>query len=55
MQAGSQNVIMTKVGKGRHDTVHAQPRPSRSAWAEILQMHGFPIQTWNNKNYFKGP
>ena len=22
------------------------PRPSRSAWAETLQTHGFPIQTY---------
>ena len=44
--------ILTIVGKGRHVNVRAWPRPSRSAWAETLQMHGFPVQTWGN---FKGP
>ena len=35
-----------KVGKGRHVYVRASPRPSRSAWAETLQTHGFPVQTY---------
>ena len=35
-----------KVGKGRHVYVRAWPRPSRSAWAETLQTHGFPVQTY---------
>ena len=26
--------------------VRAWPRPSRSAWAETLQTHGFPVQTY---------
>ena len=34
------------VGKGRHVYVRAWPRPPRSAWAETLQMHGFPVQTY---------
>ena len=33
--------ILTKLGKGRHISVRAWPRHSRSAWAETLQMHGF--------------
>ena len=37
-----------KVGNGRHVYVRAWPRPSRSAWAETLQTHGFPVQTWGN-------
>ena len=44
MQAGSLNCNF--VGKGRHVYVRAWPRPSRSAWAETLQTHGFPIQTY---------
>ena len=28
-------------GNGRHIDVCMWPRPSRSAWAETLQMHGF--------------
>ena len=47
-----------KVGKGRHGYVRAWPRPSRSAWAETLQTHGFPIQTYGKtskgRNRFKG-
>ena len=35
-----------KVGKGRHVYVRVWPRPSRSAWAETLQTHGFPVQTY---------
>ena len=35
-----------KVGKGRHVYVRTWPRPSRSAWAETLQTHGFPVQTY---------
>ena len=34
-------LILTKVGNGRHVHVRAWPRPSRSAWAETLQTHGF--------------
>ena len=34
-----------RAGKGRHVYVRAWPRPSRSAWAETLQTHGFPVQT----------
>ena len=46
MQAGSLNFNLSKVGKGRHVYVRAWPRPSRSAWAETLQTHGFPVQTY---------
>ena len=35
-----------KVGKGRRVYVRAWPRPSRSAWAETLETHGFPVQTY---------
>ena len=38
--------ILIKVGNGRHVNVRAWPRPSRSAWAETLQTHGFPVQTY---------
>ncbi|MCG8625807.1 MAG: hypothetical protein MJE68_27900, partial [Proteobacteria bacterium] len=47
-----QAAYTSKVGNGRHIHVRAWPRPSRSAWAKILQTHGFPVQTWGN---FKGP
>ena len=38
--------VCQKIGKGRHVYVRAWPRPSRSAWAETLQTHGFPVQTY---------
>ena len=47
MQAGSLNFnFVKKYGKGRHVYVRAWPRPSRSAWAETLQTHGFPVQAY---------
>ena len=38
--------ILTKVGNGRHVTVRAWPRPSRSAWAENIANAWLPIQTY---------
>ena len=38
--------ILTKLGKGRHISVRAWPRPSRSAWAENIANAWLPIQTY---------
>ena len=51
MQADSLNSsILTKVGKGRHFTVRAWPRPSRTAWAENIANAWLPIQTYGDNS-----
>ena len=45
--------ILIRLGKGRHVYVHVRsPAPHVPRWQKTLQMHGFPVQTWEN---FKGP